>query len=56
MEPQLQDEQKQEHGVGPIIGVIIIVAIMVIGGVYFLLSETNKPAPEQPGEEATTEE
>lgn len=57
MEPlPSHEEQKRESGVGPIVGVIIIVAIMVIGGIYFLLSETTKPAPEQGGEQATNQE
>ncbi|MBP9710948.1 MAG: hypothetical protein KBD50_01670 [Candidatus Pacebacteria bacterium] len=51
MENPPQEEQKQEHGVGPIAGVIIIVAIMLIGGVYFLLMETNKEVPTPSTEE-----
>ncbi len=54
-----QEEQKRESGVGPIAGVIIVVAIMILGGIYFLLMETNKeeltPTQERSGQEAPTQ-
>jgi len=53
METPPQEEKRQEHGVGPIAGVVIIVAIMLIGGIYFLLMETNK-GDLTPAEEETT--
>jgi FlaG/FlaF family flagellin (archaellin) len=56
MEHPPQEEQKQEHGVGPIVGVIIIVAVMVAGGIYFILSETGKGGQAPTNEQATTEE
>lgn len=46
MESSPEPQRPSDAGVGPIVGVVIIVAIFLIGGVYFLLMETKKePAP-----------
>lgn len=50
--PSPHEEQKQEHGVGPIVGVVIIVLIMAVGGIYFFLSETQEVNRENPTEQA----
>jgi len=44
------DTPKKEEPVGPMVGIVIIVLVFVVGGIYFLLMEQKKN--EQPlGEE-----
>lgn len=52
METNPQETIKQEHGVGPIAGVVIIVTIMLLGAIYFLLTEVDKQGPEPTNEQA----
>lgn len=52
MEPAPQETTKQEHGVGPIVGVIIIVTIMLLGGIYFLLMEAGRQGLDTTNEQA----
>jgi hypothetical protein len=38
--PSPDDKQrKQEEGIGPLIGIIIIVALVAAGGIYFLFTQ-----------------
>ena len=49
--PSQPAEKKQEGGVGPLIGIIIIVALLGLGGIYFLVMQEMErravPPPEQ---------
>lgn len=53
MEPQTNanptstEPAAPQHGMGPLVGTLIVLAILVLGGVYFLTSETQMP-PEPP--------
>ncbi len=40
-------ERTKPAPVGPTVGTIIIVILLVIGGVYFLSTKLNRPAPQQ---------
>jgi hypothetical protein len=38
--PSLDDKpKKQDEGVGPLIGIIIVVALVAAGGIYFLFTQ-----------------
>ncbi|TSC69249.1 MAG: hypothetical protein G01um101456_267 [Parcubacteria group bacterium Gr01-1014_56] len=37
--PSNYQNKKQDEGVGPLIGIIIIVAIIAAGGIYFLVTQ-----------------
>ncbi len=39
--PTTQTATSQNHGVGPLVGTLIVLAILVLGGVYFL-SDTSR--------------
>ena len=44
--------QNVEHGVGPLISIIIIVVVIVLGGIYFLVTkELGRQASPMGGEE-----
>jgi uncharacterized protein HemX len=36
---------KEENGVGPIVGVIIILIVIILGGLYFWYKRAHAPAP-----------
>ncbi len=47
--PPNHKTQNAEHGVGPLISIIIIVTVIVLGGIYFLVTkelgrQTTPPA------------
>lgn len=48
-------QEKRESGVGPIVGIIIIVAVFLIGGVYFLLMGADEQQPVEPESQAVNE-
>jgi hypothetical protein len=44
--------KKQEEGVGPLIGIVIIVALIAAGGIYFLVTqEINRHTTPPAGQE-----
>jgi hypothetical protein len=45
-------KEKRDHGVGPMVSIIIIVALLIIGGIYFLVTQeldrhTTPPAGQE---------
>ncbi len=52
MEPDTPTPVKQSS-VGPVVGIIIIVLVLLAGGIYFLLMESaGAPLPEESTEQA----
>ncbi len=35
--------KKKDEGVGPLIAIIIVITLLAIGGVYFVITQENKP-------------
>lgn len=46
-------QEKNESGVGPTVGIIILVALFIIGGIYFFITQEKK-LNEAPLSETTT--
>ena len=48
MENPPQFKKQQEEGVGPLVGIIIVITLLVLGGVYFLVTKdfAKQPAPQ----------
>ncbi len=40
--PQNHEPKKQEGGVGPLVGIVIIVVLLLAGGIYFLITQAKQ--------------
>ena len=49
--PSPEDRKKQEHGVGPMAGIVIVVLVLLLGGIYFLVMDQQKGAEPAPNSE-----
>ena len=50
----MEPENPNNSPVGPVVGIVIIVLVLLAGGIYFLLMESEKaPLPEENTEQAS---
>lgn len=46
--PELLSGPKKKEPVGPLVGIIIIIAVVALGGLYFWGAQLNREQQEQP--------